>query len=289
MDAAAGQRTGVGIACAVGAFGAFSCADVLVKWLSADYAIIQLVFLQMVFAAPVLSVYIAATSGLRSVVPRYPALVFLRGVLLTGSTLCILWAISQIPLADAYALVFAMPILATVLAWPLLGETVGWQRGLAIVLGFIGILVMLRPGFRTVELAHLAALAAALQFALSIIVLRRMPVGESGAALLGGVVACHLIATAPLLPSVWRSPDAIDLGLTALTGLFAALAHVLLVLAFRATPTATVAPFHYTQILWALLFGALVFGDRPDAAMLGGATLVIAAGVLILRLNPRTP
>ena len=279
------QHNGVGIACTVGAFSAFSCADALVKWLSADYTVIQLVFLEMAVAAPGLLAYAVGVSGLRGLKPRYPALAFLRSALLTGCTLSVLWAISMIPLAEVYSILFAAPILVTVLAGPLLGESVGGRRWLAVGLGFVGILIILRPGFQQIDVPHLAALAAALLFALSVIVLRRVPAGESSSALLASVVGCHLLVTAPLLPGVWRNMDMLDLGLAAIAGLLVAIAHLLLVLGFRAAPAAVVAPFHYVQILWAVLFGITVFGDLPDVGMLVGAALVIAAGVLILRLE----
>ena len=141
---------------------------------------------------------------------------------------------------------------------------------------------MLRPGFAALDPGHLAAFAAAVLFALSLIVLRRFGGGESSAAMLAAVLLATLAISFPALPAAFVLPGAGDLAVMALAGLLGGLGHLALVEAFRAAPAAAVSPFHYTQMLWGIAFGLALFGDVPGPAVLLGAGIIIASGLFIL-------
>ena len=272
-----------GVIFALITFAAFSTADAAVKWLSVDYPVIQLVFLEGAFAIVPVAAFALATGELRSLVPRYPHLAFLRGLILAGSTVCILWAISHIPLADAYALAFTAPLIVTVLSRPLLGEAVGWQQWAAVVTGFVGVLVVLRPGLEDIDWTHAAALAAAVQFALGAIIVRRVPADERRLAMPMAALLCLCAATAPFLTGGWQPIQIGDLPVLALAGVGAGVAQICLALAFRLAPAVRIAPIQYSQMLWGIAIGAVVFGDRPDPIMIVGSGLIIGAGIAVIR------
>ncbi|MBX6322312.1 MAG: DMT family transporter [Rhodospirillaceae bacterium] len=280
--APAPARTAAAIGIAILTFWLFSSLDAVVKALSARYPVLQLTFVTSLIAFVPILVLVARSGGPRSVVPRRPGLVALRALLMTADTMLAFASFRYLPLAEAYTLFFAAPMLMTALSAALLGERVGWRRWSAVVAGFCGVLVILRPGFAALDVGHVAAIAAALCFALSAIVLRRLGEGESGGALLLSTMAGLVLATGPALPFVYRQPTAEDLALMALGGLLAGLGHIGLVKAFRMAPAAVIAPFQYTQILWALLYGWVVFADVPRPSTLVGAGVIVGSGLYIL-------
>ena len=277
-----GDRILRGILFAVLTFALFAGMDATVKWLSADYAVGQIVFIVAGTALVPVGLFVAGNGGLRALKPRSPGRVWLRAALVAASTLCTLQGFASLPLAEGYAIAFTVPLLVTVLSVPLLREAVGIHRWPAVAVGFAGVIVMLRPGFQTLAPGHFLMIASALLFASSLIVLRRLGRSESGPALIVTLLACLLLLTGPLAVAAWKTPDAAALGLMLLAGLAFGSGHAFLVLAFREAPAALVSPFHYTQILWALFYGAWLFGDRPDPVTLAGASVVIASGLYTL-------
>jgi len=281
------DRPVAGIAFAVLSFGCFSGADAVVKWLSGGFTVFQSMFVATWFAfVPVLAL-VLATEGVAGLRPKRPALVVLRGALVTSAALCVLWSFTRLPMTDGYALVFAAPLIVTALAPLVLGETVGWRRWAAVVIGFLGVIVMLRPGFAVLDVGHVAAFASAILFALGLLVLRRLGAEESNGALLVGLLATTQVMVAPLMPFLWVTPGAGDIALMALSGMLAGGAHIFLVLAFKAAPAPVVAPYQYSQMIWGIVFGLVLFGDRPDPVVLLGAAVVVGSGLYILRRELR--
>lgn len=281
------DRPALGILWAVLAFGCFSGADAVVKWLSSGYTVFQSIFVGSFFAFVPVLVLIAATEGFRAARPRNPALVVARGVLVTSAALGVVWSFTRLPMTDGYALVFCSPLIVTALSPWLLGEAVGWRRWAAVGAGFAGVLVMLRPGFATLDPGHLSAFGSAVLFALGLVVLRRIGRTESNAALLVGLLLTTQAMLLPVMPFVWVTPGWGDLGLMGLSGTFAGFAQIFLVLAFKAAPAPVVAPFQYSQMLWGVLFGLVLFGDRPTVFVLVGAAIVVACGLYILHRERR--
>jgi drug/metabolite transporter (DMT)-like permease len=206
----------------------------------------------------------------------------LRGLLGVGGGLLAFYAYSQLPLADAYAIIFTTPLMITALSLPLLGEPVGWRRWSAVAVGFAGVLIMLRPGVAPIGVGALAALGGACLSALSILMVRRLGTTESTASIaLYSNLTVVLIAGA-LQPFGGIVPVALDLCLMAAAGLIGGTALLVLIEAYRRAPAALVAPFQYSQMIWAILLGFLVWGDTPEAAKLFGAAVVAASGLFIL-------
>lgn len=274
---------GRGIGCAIGAYAAFSGADAVIKWLSLRYSIFDSLFVAaMVAFVPVL-VFAVRQGGWGSLRPILPGWTLFRALLLTGSISCVLLAFARLPLTDGYAILFAVPVVVAVLSGPLLGEPVGWVRWAAILLGFVGVLIMLRPGFQTLGAGHLFAGFAVAFYSGALLVLRHIGRRERPGALLVVMLATTVVFSAVPTFIDFQMPAGLDLLLMALAGIMMGVAHILLVIAFRAADAALVAPFQYTQMLYATVIGIVVFGDWPDPYLLLGAAFVIAAGIAIIR------
>ncbi len=272
-----------GVIYAVLVFACFSTGDALVKWLTTGYSIFQLTFVSYLFAVIPIGALVARTGGWASLRPRHPGWVIVRSLMLATEGLLCYYAFSRMPLAEVYPLIFVTPILVTLLAVPLLGERVGWRRMTAVVVGFLGVVIVLRPGFRVLDAGHAAALASTLCFSLSILILGRLRNENYGALLVTLVAVKIVIGAALMLPFGGFTPMApTDIVLVAAVGILGGLAHVFLVLAVRDAPASLVSPFQYSQMLWAIFYGAVVFGDWPDGVTLVGAAVIIGAGMFIM-------
>lgn len=281
-SATTGDRVPRGIAFALISFTIFSCADAAVKWLSASHSIFQIIFVSTLIAFIPVAGLVLREGGIAALRPRHPWLVTLRALLLAADMVFAFFAFTKLPLADAYTMLFTAPMLVTALSVPLLGERVGWRRWTAVAVGFIGVLIVLRPGFTELNLGHLAALVAALFFALSLVVARRIGNSETGSLLLVSMMVALLVVSGPALPKVYVASATSELGILAGIGLLMGVAHLGLIQALRLAPSGVVAPFHYSQIVWGVLFGLLLFGDRPDLWVAAGSTVIIGSGLYIL-------
>jgi S-adenosylmethionine uptake transporter len=278
-----GQEIGRGIGFAVLAFALFSASDAFVKWFaSAGYSVVQLSATFALFAFLPVAWMAARTGGLRTLKARRPLWVAARAVLLAADTICAYYAFGTLPFAETYAIFFGTPMLVTALSVPFLGEKVGWRRWSAVLVGFAGVLIVLRPGFAELGAGHAAAIGAMVLFSLSLLLLRRIGHEESSAAMISWVLLALILVTAPFVPAVFVPPTGLHLLLMAIGGLLLGLAHVALVEAFRAAPASTVAPFHYSQMIWAVLLGLLVFDELPDRWVAVGATIIVGSGLFIL-------
>jgi drug/metabolite transporter (DMT)-like permease len=282
MSAAVERPVARAIGFAVAAYLAFSTADALIKLASADYAVTQIgLTLALAALVPVLFLTVGR-GGLRALRPRRPRLVLLRGLLTATGGLCAWTAFSRMPLADGYAILFAAPLLVTAFSALILREPVGWRRWLAAATGFAGVLVMIRPDFTMLTAGHGLAALAALFGSLSFIVLKRIGVQETSASILFVLFACMALVSLPGAVVQSRMPSPPDLGLMILAGLLMGSGQAILVLATRQAPANVVAPFQYTQMIWAVLFGLLLFGDPPHFWLLVGMSLVVGSGLYTL-------
>jgi len=271
-----------GIALGALAFGLFSIMDALVKWLSATYPVPQLVVFNALFALIPIAVMVVRRGGLLQLRTGRLHLHLLRGALGMLGTLLAFHAYSGLPLADAYAIIFATPLLITALSVPILGEAVGWRRWSAVVVGFAGVLIMLRPGLAPIGACNLAALGAACASACSILLVRKLSVTETTTSIALYSSLTVLVVMSALFGRTFIVPGLADLALMAASGLLGGSALLILIAAYRRSPAALVAPFQYTQMLWAIVLGALFWGDLPEAAMLLGAAVIAASGLFIL-------
>lgn len=198
-------------------------------------------------------------------------------------------AFAALPLTQVYAILFSMPLLITLLAVPMLGERIGPHRLAAVLLGLVGVLIVLRPGQAEVGPGHLGALTAALGSAISAVIARRLGNGERTLVLVLWPVLLNLGACAVALPFVYRSMPGGDLGLAATVALLGLIGAALNVRAYRTAEAAVVAPMQYSQILWATLYGWLLFAETPDATTMTGITVIVASGLYILWRETRAP
>jgi drug/metabolite transporter (DMT)-like permease len=268
-----------GIGFAVLSYASFSTADAIIKLASDRFSVFQIAFSVALFALlPVLALTLGQ-GGLRALVPQRWPLVALRGGLTALCGLLAWRGFATLPLAEVYAILFAAPILVTALSATLLREEVGWRRWSAQAVGFAGVLLMIRPDFAALDLGHLLTAVAALAGALSFVTLKRIGGRETSASILFAVFLAIRLASAPMLPSTFVAPEWREVGLLALAGLLMGCAHAGLVLATREAPAVVVAPFQYSQMVWGVLFGALLFGDRPAPILFAGMALVVASGL----------
>jgi S-adenosylmethionine uptake transporter len=225
---------------------------------------------------------LAADQALANLRPRHPWLVAARTLAMVVSMAAAFYAFSVLPLAETYALLFATPLLITALSVPILGETVRLRRWIAVLVGLLGVLIVLRPGYISFNAGHGAALLAALGASFSAIIVRRIGPEERSAVLVLYPMLANVAVMALVLPWVYVPMPLGDLGLAALIGFIAPVAQMLWIAAYRAAPAALIAPIQYSQILWAVPFGFFLFGDMPDRWVAAGAFLIIASGLFIL-------
>ncbi|WP_419900378.1 DMT family transporter [Roseomonas sp. USHLN139] len=204
------------------------------------------------------------------------------GAAATGS-LGSVTAFTHLSMAEAFCLLFLMPTFVTVLSVVFLKEPVGWRRWGAVLLGFAGVLVVLRPGFRELNLGHLGAVVGGLSGAVTVVTLRAFGQSETRLSLYGAGLAGPILATGLLmLPGfVWPAP--LQWIWLLGYGLLAAAGNILVMLASARIPASLVAPAQYSQMIWAILFGYLVFGDHLEPVMALGVGIILFSGVLTFR------
>ncbi len=273
---------GAGLGLGALAFALFTVMDTTIKWLSAGYPVHELLFSNALFALVPVAVMTLRRGGLARLRTQRLHMHVLRGLLGMCGGFLAFYAYSQLPLADAYSMIFTTPLLITALSVPILGETVGWRRWSAVAVGFAGVLIMLRPGVAPIGIGSLAALGAACFSACAILLVRKLSATESTAsiALYSNLTVVLVMAT--LLPFDGILPDFGDCLMMAASGLIGGTALLVLISAYRRAPAALVAPFQYSQMLWAILLGLLIWGDLPDPAKLLGGLIVAASGVFVV-------
>jgi drug/metabolite transporter (DMT)-like permease len=282
MISSAPQATAKGILLMLMSLFMLTCSDAATKWLGADYPAGQIICFRAVFSLLPIMIMITFRGGIASL-----AIIDRRGqawrafYFAVGSSLI---AISMIvlPIADAAAILYAGPLIITALAVPMLKERVGWRRWTAIAAGFAGIVIMLRPTPSAIQWLGLLPLAAAFCSSMRDIYARRLGTSESANSMMFWSAVATVLLGGVSLPFAWTTPITVDWGLLAVSGILIGVAHYLMIEAYRICEAATIAPFKYSGILWAVLFGYFVWGDIPDAFILSGGALVIASGLYIL-------
>jgi S-adenosylmethionine uptake transporter len=280
-----------GIGLGLLAYGVFACGDALIKSAGGRLPIFEIAFLVTLFSMLMIPFARPPQERWRDLFRMdRPGLVLLRAASGTSAGLLGVIAFTTLPLAEAYALIFLAPLFVTLLSFLFLGERIGWRRTLAIVTGFVGILLVVRPGFRELLPGHLAAAAVALCGATTVIVLRALGPTEKRITLMGTTIFVALVINGTLMLFDFRPPHAAEIGKLAIAGLLAGVGHVLFMAAVRAAPANRVAPAHYTQIVWAVALGALFFGEIPDPVALCGIALVGVSGLFtFLREERKDP
>lgn len=278
-----------GIGFLVSALVLFSVMDVLIKLLSADYGTFQIVFFRSALALLPIGILVMRSGGLMAIRTSRPGGHVLRSLIGTGALLCFFYSYKYMPLADVYAIHFAGPLFLTALSGPMLGEPVGWRRWSAVGVGFLGVVVMIQPGAGVFSAIALIPLLGAVFYAFAMIFVRKLSRTETNAAIVFYFTLTGLgVGLIGMLPD-WKTPDASGLFLLVCVGLLGGCAQILMTQAFRSATAATLAPFEYTAMIWAVLFGYLVFADFPTPPIVTGALIVSASGLYILHRETRRP
>jgi drug/metabolite transporter (DMT)-like permease len=280
----------------------FSLQDAVVKQVSGDYSLSQVITIRSLVALPILLVLVQLEVGWRAIfTPHFRSLV-LRAGLMFGAYTTYYMAFPAMDLAYAVALYFTVPLFVTALAGPFLGERIGIKVWVALAVGFAGVLVILQPGSGLFEWAALLSLLSALLYATSMLMARSIGVAQpasvmtfyqNGVFLVGALViavcthwlgiedAGHPSISFLVRPWIW--PGTVDFLLIASCGVIASAGMLLLTNAYRISPANLVTPFEYTGILWAPLWGFLFFGEVPRWTTVAGAVLITVAGIFALR------
>jgi drug/metabolite transporter (DMT)-like permease len=219
---------------------------------------------------------------------RHPALQALRGVLLMVATMLNFIAIIYLQLAQTAAIFFTIPLWVCALSVPILGEHVGLRRWIAVVVGFLGVLVIMRPGSDSFHWAMLLSIASSFCGAIYNIVTRKVGGRDRAETSLFYVGFIGALAAAVPLPFVWQAPQGLQWLYLAFVGLAGTIGHFMLIQAHRLAPASALAPFMYTQIVWMILMGYVFFGDVPDLWTLIGAAIVVASGLFVFAGEARS-
>jgi drug/metabolite transporter (DMT)-like permease len=258
----------------------FSVNDALGKWLLADYSVAELLLIRSA-AALVLFAPFARNTGVAAFTnaPR-PVLQIVRVALSALEVAMFFWAVSCLPLADAVTFYLAGPIYVTALSVVVLGEKVGWRRWIAVVVGFAGVVVALRPSAASFTLPALIALGGSIFFSF-LMISTRMLRETHDTVLIAGPIGATLLFGAVFAPFGWVTPSWRDFLLLSLFGVVAIVALACVNRSLKLAPASVVVPYQYTMIVWAIVLGYVVFGDVPDLFTLAGAAIIIAAGLYI--------
>jgi len=265
------------------ALGVFTLMDTIGKYLSHWYPVPGLVWARYAINILMLLAFLAWRGELRYVRTARPGIQVARGLLLGMATLLYFTALSRMPLAEASAIAFVLPLFVAVLAVPMLGELLDAGRLAAILVGLAGALVIVRPGSEAFTVYALLPLGMALMNALYQILTRKVAGLEPPLTSLfyGSLVGAVMFL--PALPFAWQTPqDPWHWALLVVLGLLATVGHFILIRAFDFAPATLLAPFVYTQLLWTMLVGFLVFGDFPDGVSLVGMAIIVGAGLYLV-------
>jgi S-adenosylmethionine uptake transporter len=295
-----------GIVCIVVSMMILSLQDSIVKWLGASYPLHQIVLTRALIAIILILAVLAASARLGDLKTTRWSLHLVRGVLLVLTNSLFFFALIAMPIAEAVAMFFVAPLFITLLSAVLLREQVGPRRLAAVLVGFVGVVVMVRPGSGSFSYVALLPVVAAGTYAVLQILTRRLGTTDSAAAMAVYVHATFIIAAVLVGLAVgdgryaggddpslnfllrpWHTPTGEDVPLFALVGLLIAAASVLLSQAYRTTEAATVAPFEYIALPFATLWGFLFWGDVPDVTALLGMALIVGSGVFIILRTER--
>jgi drug/metabolite transporter (DMT)-like permease len=262
---------------------AMQVLDAAVKWLTATYTPFQIGFMRYFFGAAMALALASRWGGLASLRTHRLRGHLLRSVLNIAAMLTFYYALAAMPLADCMAIYFAAPLIMTALSVVLLRERVGPRRWGAIVVGFVGVLIILGPTGQGIEPAGLLALGSTGLYALMLITTRQLSATESSHTILFYYSIACIVVTGAFMPWQWVTPAWDDLWIIVVVGVAGTLGQYFLTQAFRYGEVSLVAPLDYTGLLWAALLGFIVFGDVPGWAMLGGAAVVMASSLYVIR------
>ena len=281
VDARRARLTGIALMC--GAVGCFAFLDATAKYLGRHMDVLEVVWARYTFGFVLALIWSNPLTRPGLLRTARPVLQVGRSTLLLGSTMLNFFAIRTLQLDQALTITFSTPFVVAALSGPVLGEWVGPRRWAAIMVGFLGVLVVTRPGLNAVPPAAGLSAAAALCYAAYVLSTRILARTDSNQTTL---FYSNLVGTIVMLPAVvvvWTPPDSVLIAALMLaTGALASVGHFLLIVAHRLAPASVLSPFIYSQLVWTVTLGFVVFGDVPNRWTMAGAAIVIASGLYLL-------
>jgi S-adenosylmethionine uptake transporter len=266
-------------------FGLFALADATIKFLGGTYSPVQIVALAGLFTLPLIGLlWVVAPVPLR---PIYPGLMALRTAALIGNGLLVTYAFTVLPLAQAYAIFFTMPLILTLMAWPLLGDRVDGISALAVAIGLAGVIVALNPGQVEFGIGHIAAVGGVVLAAVHYLVIRKTGGAEANVPMLLYPILGQTITAFLILPGRYVPMSPSDLAAIAGMTLAGFTGTLMMIAAYRVAAPVIVAPTQYSQIAWAALFGVLFFDEPMSADTALGMAIIAAGGVIIVARQNR--
>jgi len=289
------RLTGIALMC--GAVACFACLDATGKYLNHHMDTMQVVWSRYTGAFLLALIFLNPINRPGMLVTRRPFLQVGRSALLLFSTALNFIALRYLQLDEALSIMFSTPFIVAVLCGPLLGEWVGWRRWTAITIGFLGVLLVTRPGFGGIHPAALLSLGSAICYAVYVISTRVLARTDSNETTLFYSNLVGAVAMLPVIPFVWSTPEnALIVALMVLIGALGSAGHFLLIVGHRLAPASVLAPFIYTQLVWTTTLGFLVFGDVPQRWTIVGGLIVVSSGLYLLnrerkvgKATPSTP
>ena len=266
----------------------FSIMEVLIKWKVADYPVHQLVFFRASFGLIPCLIMVWQAGGISALKTRRPGEHFLRGLVGLSAMWLVFSAYETMKLADVGAILFAAPLFLTALAAPALGESVGLRRWTAVLVGFVGVLLIVKPGSTALQPAAIGVLTAASLFAVAMILMRRLGATENpGATTFYFSVFATAAGIAMIAMFGWVTPTPRDFIALSMIGLIGGTAQLFVTQSLRLGEAAVVAPLRYSSIIWVVTFGYIFWGELPDMMVVTGLVIVICSGLYILHRETR--
>ena len=268
-----------GILLILGAVFFFSCSDAASKYLTGTLPALQVAWFRFVVFVIVMvpiSVSVQGWAGLRA---KQPVLQILRAFGVLGSAVLFVVGLGMLPMAEATTMAFVSPIFVTALSIPFLGETVGIRRWAAVLVGLVGVTIVVRPGLGAFNSAAIYPILSALSWAVALVITRRTADADSPITALTYAAMVGFVVLTGIIPFDWVAMGGREILVGVVTGVTSTLAQGLIVLAYRHASASLLAPFFYSQLVWSVGLGVLVFGNVPDLWTFAGAAVIIASGL----------
>ncbi|MEQ9814729.1 MAG: DMT family transporter [Azospirillaceae bacterium] len=282
MSPAVPDRALLGTGLAALAFFLFTSMDAGIKVLTQSYPLPQVIALNALWGVIPLAIFARRRGGWSILRSRRPWVHVARSAIAMSGAIAGVYAFSTLPLAQVYIIIFSAPLLITALSVPILGEQVGWRRWSAVLVGFIGVLIVLRPTADGLSWGMLGALGGAFCFSLGMLLVRRFGREERSLTFSFYILAPQAVVYGLVALPGWQAMTLEHWALSAVSGLLGGIAALTATTAFRIAPSAMVAPFQYTQLIWGTLYGWLIWRDMPDGLVALGGAVIIASGLYIL-------
>jgi len=285
LNAATQQRRQrlIGIALMCGAVALFACLDTTAKYLTTQMDSLQIAWARYTSAFVLTLIVSNPLTHPRLLRTRSPKLQITRSLLLVGSTALNFLGLRWLQLDEALSIIFTFPLLVAIISGPMLGEWIGWRRWTAIGFGFVGVLLITRPGLGGMHPAALFTLGATFCYGFYAVITRIVSRVDSNQTSLFYANFIGALAMLPVIPFVWQPPvDWVVVFLMVMIGVLGSTGHYFLIAGHKLAPASVLSPFVYTQLIWVIVLGYLVFGQVPNSWTIAGAAIVIASGLYLL-------